>query len=119
MLFGGNLLDRESETGLRFMTAYLRGVRRYNLGKTERNVDVLAQRLGAPREEVERACWISIRDDGRVDLPSIAELAHGVLPASGSFVRLLLRRSGNRASSRSPWTELKRVTRKAAWALPG
>ena len=72
--FGPSLLDRDPEAGERFMKAYLRGVRQYNQGKTNRNLDLLSARTGAPRAVVESACWIAIRDDGRVELESIAAL---------------------------------------------
>jgi hypothetical protein len=56
------------------MTAYLRGVRRYNLGKTARNVEDLAASTGATAEEIERACWVGLREDGRIHVPTLEAL---------------------------------------------
>jgi len=75
IIYGPTLLDREPGIGERFMAAYLRGVRQYNLGKTGRNVEVLAAALETPAAEIERACWIAIRDDGRIDLATVESLA--------------------------------------------
>jgi NitT/TauT family transport system substrate-binding protein len=74
VLFGPQLLDRDPEAGIRFMTAYLRGVRRYNLGKTARNVEDLAASTGATAEEIERACWVGLREDGRIHVPTLEAL---------------------------------------------
>jgi NitT/TauT family transport system substrate-binding protein len=74
LIFGPALLESDPEAGIRFMTAYLRGVRQYNLGKTERNLEVLAAATGYDRPALEAACWIPIRADGRIDLPSVAAL---------------------------------------------
>ena len=74
VMYGPRFLDREPETGDRFMRAYLRGVRQYNSGKTRRNVEILAAALDTPPAEVERSCWIGIRDDGKIDLATIDAL---------------------------------------------
>ncbi|MFH1278319.1 MAG: ABC transporter substrate-binding protein [Candidatus Eisenbacteria bacterium] len=71
VIFGPTLLDEDPETGVRFMTAYLEGVRRYHEGKTERNVEILARRTGLDPELVRRTCWISVREDGMIDGESI------------------------------------------------
>lgn len=88
VLYGPRLLDRDPEIGVRFMTAYLRGVRRYNLGKTARNVEVLAAATGATLEEVEDACWIGIREDGRIHLPTVEALVDWAVSADRLTRRL-------------------------------
>jgi NitT/TauT family transport system substrate-binding protein len=75
VLFGPRLLDSEPGIGERFMAAYLRGVRQYNLGKIRENVAIVAAALETPAEEIERACWIAIREDGRIDMATVAALA--------------------------------------------
>jgi NitT/TauT family transport system substrate-binding protein len=74
LLFGPSLLDEDPEAGERFMTAYLAGVRQYNRGKTERNLAILEKRTGLDRRELRDACWISMRDDGRIHAASVLEL---------------------------------------------
>lgn len=66
LAFGNRLLHEEPEVGHRFMRAYLRGVRQYNQGKTDRNVEILAKYTKLPPEIIRRSCWIAIRSDGRV-----------------------------------------------------
>jgi NitT/TauT family transport system substrate-binding protein len=67
------LLDQDPEAGKRFMTAYLKAVRQYNQGKTERNLDILAKHTELDRELLRRACWPVMRDDGQVNLQSLIE----------------------------------------------
>lgn len=67
ILYGPTLLERDREAGIRFMTAYLRGVRQYGAGKTERNIEVLARSLGEEPALLRRACWPPLRSDGRLD----------------------------------------------------
>jgi NitT/TauT family transport system substrate-binding protein len=74
VLFGPSLLEDDPELGIRFMVAYLRGVRQYNEGKTPRNLDLLARRTGLDRGGLERACWIPMRDDGRIDVAGVRAL---------------------------------------------
>ena len=71
VVFGPSLLERNREAGKRFMVAYLQGVRQYNLGKTTRNLEILAAATGLDREVLKASCWQSIREDGRVDVESL------------------------------------------------
>lgn len=73
ILYGPSLLDRDPEAGKRFMTAYLKAVRQYNQGKTERNLDILAKHTELDRELLRRACWPVMRDDGQINLQSLIE----------------------------------------------
>jgi NitT/TauT family transport system substrate-binding protein len=74
VLYGPALLDRDPESGVRFMSAYLRGVRQYNLGKTERNLEILARRTSIDRRALETTCWIAMREDGLIDTATVLEL---------------------------------------------
>jgi NitT/TauT family transport system substrate-binding protein len=56
------------------MRAYLRGVRRYNEGKTKRNVEIIARETKLPVEIIERSCWLPIANDGRVEMKSMNAL---------------------------------------------
>ncbi len=64
LLFGRSLLDERPEVGERFVAAFLRGVRRYNEGKTQRNLDILEEALGIDREMLAAMCWVPMLDDG-------------------------------------------------------
>lgn len=71
MLFGKRLLVEEPEVGARFLAAYLKGVQQYNEGKTERNIQIIAEATGEDPELIEASCWIPIRLDGSIDFAGI------------------------------------------------
>jgi NitT/TauT family transport system substrate-binding protein len=73
LMFGPTMLGENREAGKRFMVAFLKAVRQYNEGKTERNLDILTDALGLEREEIEQTCWVSMRGDGKVNVESILE----------------------------------------------
>lgn len=71
--YGNTLLENAPEVGERFMIAYLQGVRQYNRGATERNIDILEAALGLDRSILEQACFPAIRDDGALHTDSVME----------------------------------------------
>lgn len=71
LVYGKRLLHDDPQLGRRFMRAYLRGVRRYSEGKTERNIAILSRYTKLPPELIRRACWITIANDGRIDPKSV------------------------------------------------
>lgn len=73
ILFGPRLLTRDRHAGERFLTAYLRGVRQYNLGKTPRNVEILAGTTRLDPALVREACWEAIRPDGKINVESVLD----------------------------------------------
>src|SRR5262249_42947326 len=73
VLYGPGLLDARPDVGRRFMTAYLRGVRQYALGKTAHNIDLIVRPLGLDRDALARACWPSVSPDGTVAVASLLE----------------------------------------------
>ena len=74
MMYGKRLLYDDPDLGQRFMRAYLRGVRRYNEGKTKRNVEIITLHTKLPAEIIERSCWLPIANDGRVEMKSVNAL---------------------------------------------
>lgn len=73
MVYGPTLLDENPDAGRRFMIAYLKAVRQYNQGKTERNLEILAKHTGLDRELLTQACWSSFRDDGQINVQSVLD----------------------------------------------
>jgi NitT/TauT family transport system substrate-binding protein len=71
VIYGPNLLEKNREAGRRFMVAYLRGVRQYNLGKTARNIEIMSKATGLDPDFLRKACWSWIRGDGRIDTDSL------------------------------------------------
>ena len=73
LLYGPSLLNDNPGVGDRFMAAYLKAVAQYNEGKTERNVEILAQHLGLETDLLQTMCWPTLRADGNLDIPSIMD----------------------------------------------
>ena len=72
MVFGPALLEREPDVGRRFFLAYFAGVRQYEEGKTERNLDLLSDYLDVDREILRQACWPSISSTGEANFAGFA-----------------------------------------------
>lgn len=66
VFFGRALLDERPEVGERFVAAFLRGVRQYAEGKTDRNLDILEEALRLTRDELRTMCWAHMDADGRM-----------------------------------------------------
>ncbi len=73
IIFGERLLGPDRDLGLRFMTAYRRGILRYNEGKTPSNVATVSSSTGLDSLGVANACWPAVREDARLGLESIME----------------------------------------------
>ena len=71
--YGPTLLDENPDAGRRFMVAYLKAVQQYNKGKTERNLEILAEHTGLDQELLKEACWPSFRDDGKINVQSVLD----------------------------------------------
>ncbi len=67
LVYGKRLLRDDPLLGEKFMRAYLRGVRQYNQGKSERNVAIISRYTKLPAESIRASCWVAIADDGHVD----------------------------------------------------
>jgi NitT/TauT family transport system substrate-binding protein len=53
------------------MVANLKGVRQYNQGKTERNLDILVRHSGLERELLKRLAWPALRNDGMLNVDNV------------------------------------------------
>jgi len=73
MRFGPSLLKKNPEAGRQFMIAYLKGVRQYNQGKTERNLEIMSKHTRLDRSILQDACWPQISDDGRINTQSVLD----------------------------------------------
>jgi NitT/TauT family transport system substrate-binding protein len=72
-LYGPSLLDKNSDVGNRFMVAYLQAVRKYNEGKTDRNVEILAKAIKLDPALIKDMCWPALRADGSLNTASVQE----------------------------------------------
>lgn len=72
--YGPSLLEQNPEAGVRFMAAFLKGLEQYNLGKTDRNVEILSKYTQLSPDEIRQTCWQTMRADGDININSIMEL---------------------------------------------
>ena len=73
LAFGPRLLQEDPELGSRFMAAYLKGVQKYNEGKTERNLEIITKHTGIDRELLTEACWTPFHNDGYINVQSLVD----------------------------------------------
>ncbi len=71
LAFGKNLLKDDPDLGVRFLAAYLKGVEKYNEGKTEENLKVLSEATDIDIDMLENSCWLSISPDGMIDFDGV------------------------------------------------
>lgn len=71
LFYGPTLLDRSPDVGRRFMVAYLRGVRDYVAGPTERNVQTIAAYTKVDAAIIRKGGWFPIAPDARVNINAI------------------------------------------------
>ena len=71
--FGPSLLKKNPEAGRRFMVAYLKGVRQYNQGKTDRNLEIMSKHTRLDKSLLSEACWPQVSSDGRINPQSVLD----------------------------------------------
>lgn len=79
LLYGPTLLEKNLDAGNRFMVAYLKGVRQFNQGKTDKNLKILSKYTGLDQELLKKTCWPSFRNDGHINIESIIDFQDWVL----------------------------------------
>jgi NitT/TauT family transport system substrate-binding protein len=72
-MVGQKLIGPNAEVGNRFMVAYLRAVRQYNEGKTDRNVAILSKYTQLDAGLLKQMCWPAMRSDGAVNVDSLLD----------------------------------------------
>lgn len=71
LAFGPRLIHDDPDLGVRFLAAYLKGVKKYNEGKTPENIQILVEKTGEDLEVIQAACWVPIREDGLINFEEI------------------------------------------------
>ncbi|MBN2549955.1 MAG: ABC transporter substrate-binding protein [Anaerolineales bacterium] len=79
IMYGPNLLEKNRDAGVRFLIAYLKAVKQYHEGKTDRNVEIIAKYTQLKVEEVKQSCWMSMRADGSVNLDGMDDFQQWAL----------------------------------------
>lgn len=73
VMYGPSFLNDDTGLGVRFMRAYLKAVRQYEQGKTDRNVEILEKYTGLDADLLRQSCWQSFRADGSIDTQSVLD----------------------------------------------
>jgi NitT/TauT family transport system substrate-binding protein len=73
LYYGHTILDKDPALGRRFMVAYLQGVEQYNRGKTERNLEIIANYTGLDRDLLNQTCWYPVAEDGYLSRQAVKE----------------------------------------------
>lgn len=71
--YGARILTEDRAAGQKFMVAYLKAVRQYAEGKTDRNIDILERITELDRTLLQNACWSAIQVDGHLNYDDIIE----------------------------------------------
>ncbi len=94
IVFGPSLTVRNRALGQRFMNAYLRGIRKHAEGPTQRNVAIIAKRLGFDAAFLRAACFATVYSDAHIDMEWMDEFqrwavekgyAPSVIPAADAI----------------------------------
>lgn len=71
--YGPSFLEDNPELGRRFMLAFLKGVHQYNMGKTDRNVEIISKYTELDADFLREACWVTVSNDGMISIPDIMQ----------------------------------------------
>ncbi len=71
--YGPNFLEENREAGNRFMVAYRKAVIQYNEGKTDRNVELMAEFTQQDPEEVRQMCWPAFSPDSSINFDTLID----------------------------------------------
>lgn len=71
--FGPSITQDNPEAGNRFMVAYLKAVQQYNEGKTERNVELMAEFIKSTPEDAAASCWQAFTKDGSINVDFVLD----------------------------------------------
>jgi len=71
VVFGPSVLTMDSDIGTRFLAAYLKGVKQFTDGKSDRNIEIISKYTQLPPDELKDVCWNSYQPDGKINLESL------------------------------------------------
>jgi len=66
-IFGPTLLEMDPSVGTAFMKAYIKAIDQFNEGKTDRNVEIIANYTKLSPEDIKSSCWTSFKPDASID----------------------------------------------------
>ena len=88
LFYGPAFIDDNPDLGRKFMVAYLQGVRQYNKGKTERNLDIMAKYTQLDRDLLKQTCWVQIAGNGELPKDAVRDYMDW-MQAEGTITRTI------------------------------
>jgi NitT/TauT family transport system substrate-binding protein len=79
LIYGPNLTVKRRDIGLRFMKAYLLGIREVNRGLTPENIAILVKRTSLDPVAAKLVCLPAMNPDGAVNLESLLDFQNWVV----------------------------------------
>ena len=73
LYYGTAFTKTNPDLGRRFMVAYLQGVRQYNEGKTDRNLEILSNYTPMNWDALKETCWVPILENGEISRQPVRE----------------------------------------------
>jgi NitT/TauT family transport system substrate-binding protein len=73
IVYGPTFLDKKTDVGQRFMVAYLKALKQYKLGPTERNIEIISSATQITPEELKTLCWQPIHENGMIDNQTVLD----------------------------------------------
>jgi NitT/TauT family transport system substrate-binding protein len=71
--YSERFIKQHPDAANRFMVAFLKAVRQYNQGKTDRNLEILAEATGLDQASLLSSCWPAIVPDGVMNVQDILD----------------------------------------------
>jgi NitT/TauT family transport system substrate-binding protein len=71
MIFGPSMLVDHPEIGKKFVTAYVKAIRQYNQGKTERNLEIISKYTKTDMDLLQRTCLPTMRPSGSISVDTL------------------------------------------------
>jgi NitT/TauT family transport system substrate-binding protein len=88
IVYSARIITENPEIGRRVMVAYLKGLSKYEEGKTPRNIEIVVKTTQLDQEVVKAMCWPTLSAGGKPDLESVISYEEWAL-AQGLLDRVL------------------------------
>lgn len=77
--YGPSITIENPDAGNRFMVAYMQAVQQYNQGKTDRNVELMAEFTKSTPEDASASCWLALTKDGNINVEFVLDFQQWAL----------------------------------------
>ena len=77
--YSARFLRESPQAGDRFMLAYMKAIKQYAQGKTERNLEIMENATGLDRQVLLDSCWSPIAMDGKIEVDDVLAFQYWAL----------------------------------------